>query len=57
MSQQPCYPGVFPTERKRFNLWALPTHDPKNAIFGPNLSLAHIANSLSHICLRSWAST
>lgn len=42
MSQQPCYPGVFTTERKRFNLWALPTHDPANAIFGPNLSLAHI---------------
>lgn len=50
MSQQPCYPGVFTTERVRLNLWALPTHDPKNAIFGPNLSLAHIANSLSHIC-------
>lgn len=47
---QSCHPGVFTTEGKRLNLWATPSSDPENAIFGKNISLVNIANNLSHIC-------
>lgn len=50
MTEQPCYPGIFTADDRQLDLFALPKDDPDHAIYGPNISLAHIVRSLSQIC-------